>query len=500
MSASFTTASRFTFLLLPFFVLAGLLWILCLICGRNPSTLWYDGDLILKIASLELVGASDRKREGKRSMMICFVFLCVLTFVRGEIYPSTCPALGAGNGEAVRSGEMLLEISAYRNWRSGKMELWGSAAVNNQVFYGGMEDSQIEYDFGKFLVFRCFQVFHNVHKLLFNTVSSATMHLARKRVQKCGHGKMTFISIQVQCSVNKKSIRLSRMNETNLKKQVLRVAFFLDGSNNSWIADKNFQGEDRTMLRLWTELSTYRQYLISSCNNDVKVLSELYGEFRRMALSYDEELKLNFMPVIRSSSERLFRADDLKCSFSRWLGAEGEFAVCEYSGWGVSKLGKIEIFAEEPLTFDMVWKTVKMRSSGAYTSLFRDDVTWGLISLDKWVGDKYFCMCTNKESGDNVIVTLPEKNVEKSIQIYNEGSTMLAFAEITSIMVNLMFMGAVAVCVGILGISCFVGLKEIIYFIFVSVNSMWPFCNKLLTTAVNCFFKGRTFLRRELKI
>nr|ARJ98930.1 U21 [Human betaherpesvirus 6]ARK00618.1 U21 [Human betaherpesvirus 6] len=433
-------------------------------------------------------------------MMICFVFLCVLTFVRGEIYPSTCPALGAGNGEAVRSGEMLLEISAYRNWRSGKMELWGSAAVNNQVFYGGMEDSQIEYDFGKFLVFRCFQVFHNVHKLLFNTVSSATMHLARKRVQKCGHGKMTFISIQVQCSVNKKSIRLSRMNETNLKKQVLRVAFFLDGSNNSWIADKNFQGEDRTMLRLWTELSTYRQYLISSCNNDVKVLSELYGEFRRMALSYDEELKLNFMPVIRSSSERLFRADDLKCSFSRWLGAEGEFAVCEYSGWGVSKLGKIEIFAEEPLTFDMVWKTVKMRSSGAYTSLFRDDVTWGLISLDKWVGDKYFCMCTNKESGDNVIVTLPEKNVEKSIQIYNEDSTMLAFAEITSIMVNLMFMGAVAVCVGILGISCFVGLKEIIYFIFVSVNSMWPFCNKLLTTAVNCFFKGRTFLRRELKI
>lgn len=483
-----------------FFVLAGLLWILCLICGRNPSTLWYDGDLILKIASLELVGAIDRKREGKRSMMICFVFLCVLTFVRGEIYPSTCPALGAGNGEAVRSGEMLLEISAYRNWRSGKMELWGSAAVNNQVFYGGMEDSQIEYDFGKFLVFRCFQVFHNVHKLLFNTVSSATMHLARKRVQKCGHGKMTFISIQVQCSVNKKSIRLSRMNETNLKKQVLRVAFFLDGSNNSWIADKNFQGEDRTMLRLWTELSTYRQYLISSCNNDVKVLSELYGEFRRMALSYDEELKLNFMPVIRSSSERLFRADDLKCSFSRWLGAEGEFAVCEYSGWGVSKLGKIEIFAEEPLTFDMVWKTVKMRSSGAYTSLFRDDVTWGLISLDKWVGDKYFCMCTNKESGDNVIVTLPEKNVEKSIQIYNEDSTMLAFAEITSIMVNLMFMGAVAVCVGILGISCFVGLKEIIYFIFVSVNSMWPFCNKLLTTAVNCFFKGRTFLRRELKI
>lgn len=483
-----------------FFVLAGLLWIHCLICGRNPSTLWYDGDLILKIASLELVGASDRKREGKRSMMICFVFLCVLTFVRGEIYPSTCPAPGAGNGEAVRSEEMLLEISAYRNWRSGKMELWGSAAVNNQVFYGGMEDSQIEYDFGKFLVFRCFQVFHNVHKLLFNTVSSATMHLARKRVQKCGHGKMTFISIQVQCSVNKKSIRLSRMNETNLKKQVLRVAFFLDGSNNSWIADKNFQGEDRTMLRLWTELSTYRQYLISSCNNDVKVLSELYGEFRRMALSYDEELKLNFMPVIRSSSERLFRADDLKCSFSRWLGAEGEFAVCEYSGWGVSKLGKIEIFAEEPLTFDMVWKTVKMRSSGAYTSLFRDDVTWGLISLDKWVGDKYFCMCTNKESGDNVIVTLPEKNVEKSIQIYNEGSTMLAFAEITSIMVNLMFMGAVAVCVGILGISCFVGLKEIIYFIFVSVNSMWPFCNKLLTTAVNCFFKGRTFLRRELKI
>nr|AVK93493.1 U21 [Human betaherpesvirus 6B] len=500
MSALFITASRFTFLLLWFFVLAGLLWILCLICGRNPSTLWYDGDLILKIASLELVGASDRKREGKRSMMICFVFLCVLTFVRGEIYPSTCPALGAGNGEAVRSGEMLLEISAYRNWRSGKMELWGSAAVNNQVFYGGMEDSQIEYDFGKFLVFRCFQVFHNVHKLLFNTVSSATMHLARKRVQKCGHGKMTFISIQVQCSVNKKSIRLSRMNETNLKKQVLRVAFFLDGSNNSWIADKNFQGEDRTMLRLWTELSTYRQYLISSCNNDVKVLSELYGEFRRMALSYDEELKLNFMPVIRSSSERLFRADDLKCSFSRWLGAEGEFAVCEYSGWGVSKLGKIEIFAEEPLTFDMVWKTVKMRSSGAYTSLFRDDVTWGLISLDKWVGDKYFCMCTNKESGDNVIVTLPEKNVEKSIQIYNEGSTMLAFAEITSIMVNLMFMGAVAVCVGILGISCFVGLKEIIYFIFVSVNSMWPFCNKLLTTAVNCFFKGRTFVRRELKI
>ncbi|ANC96551.1 membrane protein U21 [macacine betaherpesvirus 9] len=387
-----------------------------------------------------------------------FILLYSITLA-GEIYPDFCP-LTVDDYELNITADDLLLLDVFLSKKCSENKVRHSviAAITDNAFFFGTDETQIETDFGKFLAFNCYQIFDYLNNLLFKSFKKNSL-LLMKRYDKLCFENYAYIHIQTVCSPKKSFIRLRRINETEIRPRLIETTFYLQkDSNNTWVALKNYLGEDVPTNKIWNKIRHLKNFLIYSCKTDFKNLLFWQRKYTTLAKTLDGTFIETFSPINIKRNIRQYRTTNVDCAFSKFLKDNLEVAICEYTGWGVSSMGSITIFQKSDTILMKNDKKLSFHSTGAHTPLYGHDVLWGLILISEHANERYVCVCTNMNTGENVQVTLPDgdlKEVENNYQVDDFFVATLS-CNLILILCYIFIFAVVFLC-----ISCLYGLKDV---------------------------------------
>lgn len=387
------------------------------------------------------------------------ILLFCVPVIYGELYPDFCPlAVVDFDVNATVDDLLLFDISLSKQCSDDKIRHSAVAAMTDNAFFFGNSETQIETDFGKYLAFNCYQVFSTLNHFLFKNFKKTKGLM--KRYDKLCLDVESYIHIQIICSPFKSFIRLRRMNETGISPRILETTFYLQNKrNNTWVAIKNYLGEDDPFTyRIWHTLTHAKNFLINSCENDFNQLFFWQRKYLSLAKTFEATFKQGFNPMIEQRNEQRYRTNNIDCSFSKFRQNGVKVAVCKYTGWGVSGFGSLEVLQKIKSPFGEEWKRVGFNSTGAFTPLYGSDVLWGLIFLRVEM-TTYVCTCTNKNTGTQIQVTLPDVDLDL---LDSEKTSSNVFVDMLCYTLIAILFLAFVTAVVLLGVSCLDGVQKVL--------------------------------------